>query len=195
MEEKIAKNLVDLISKSSFDFWRQSDFRDLVKFESLTQTEQDRIFNELVVTGIILAMFTVDEMVSGRTNITLEKQISFSKIRKGIGEAYVQTLKDFGVQREFTRIWKKLIDLREKEYLKDLTLANQEAIKGADFKKYPELRSIWARIETLVIGSLHHIRRGKTSPKDPLWKMLRKWLIDLEKDLRRKQPIDTPGVG
>ena len=184
MEEEIAeiaKKLVEITSHSGFRYWKEEEFRKLVDFDNISQTEQDRIFNEIICSGLILAMMTLDDISS--KNLALERKIVLSRVRDAIPEGYTNTLKSLGVERKFVRIWKKLIDLRKNEYFKDLTLAKNETLAAEEFREYPEVKHVWARIETIAINTLHHIRRGKTSPKDPLWRSLRLWLISLEKDL------------
>lgn len=182
MEEQIAEKLVEIISNSGFGYWKEAEFRKLVDFENISQTEQDRIFNEIICSGLILAMMILDD-ISSNGDLALEKKIVLSRVRDTIPDGYLNTLKGFGVERKFVRIWKKLIDLRKNEYFKDLTLAKNETLAAEEFREFPEIKHAWARIETIAIDTLHHIRRGKTHVKDQLWRSLRFWLISLEKDL------------
>lgn len=55
-------------------------------------------------------------------------------------------------------------------------------------KKDDSLRTIWARIETITIDCLSHIRRGDVKEDDPLWKLLRKWIITLDAQLTPLTP-------
>lgn len=180
---EIAEKLVGLTSQSSFNFWQQKDFRGLVNFDSISQTEQDRIFNELVVTGIVFLMFILDSFVEN-IDVT-EKKIVMSKVRDKIPDGYLKTLADIGIDRKFRRIWKKLIDMRLREYLDNRRYAKEEVMFAEKFKGKEELKDSWARIETLAIGCLFHIRRGKGKTEDHLWKMLRFWLISLEGVLQK----------
>ncbi|KKP27665.1 MAG: hypothetical protein UR15_C0034G0010 [Parcubacteria group bacterium GW2011_GWA2_31_28] len=41
----------------------------------------------------------------------------------------------------------------------------------------------WARIETITIDCLIHIRRGKVEKDDPLLKLLRQWLLNFNSNL------------
>lgn len=182
MAAKIAEKLVEITSHSSFSHWREPEFRRMISFDSISQTEQDRIFNELIVSALILAMMKLDDIVSDQ-NLAMEKKIVLSKVRDAVPEGYVNTLRGLGVERKFLRLWKKLLEIRKVEYFKDLTLAKNETVAAEEFREHPEVKPAWARIETIAIDSLHHIRRGKTNVKDPLWRDLRFWLVSLEKDL------------
>lgn len=181
MATEIAQKMLEIISHSSFTFWKQKEFREMVSFDDISQTEQDRIFNELVVSGVVFLMFILDSYVADQD--ANERRIVMSKVRDKVPEAYIKTLAGYGIEREFRRIWKKLIDLRLKEYLDNRRLAQEEAMYADEFKGKEEFKDIWVRIETIAIGCLFHIRRGKGETKDPLWKAIRHWLISLEADL------------
>jgi hypothetical protein len=81
---------------------------------------------------------------------------------------------------KFIKTWKKLIDVRLKEYRRDYLVACREASFHQEFQgKNQVFRNVWARIETLTVVSLHHLRRGKTVSGDPLRNQLRRWLFHL----------------
>lgn len=183
--QDVATRLVQAASQSSFQCWQQPEFRKLVKFHKLKQPEQDRLFNELVATSLLSAMLLMDDLID-RDYLALESQVNFSKIRRHIPEIHLTNLSGYGVESEFVDIWQKLIDIRESEYLEDLRLARQQTTDQQFRNLEPELKSAWARIETLGIGSLHHIRHGRTTTTDKLWPLLRHWLLDLEKDFHQQ---------
>ena len=62
--EKMAKILSVILdqaaSHKAFEFFQDKKFRELVLFDKLEQIEQDRIFNELVLAGIVLLMLTLE---------------------------------------------------------------------------------------------------------------------------------------
>jgi len=49
MLRESAGRIAQLVANSAFEFWQRKDFRLYVKFHALSQTEQDRMFNELEV--------------------------------------------------------------------------------------------------------------------------------------------------
>ncbi|MDO8499001.1 MAG: hypothetical protein Q7S44_04415 [bacterium] len=67
-----------------------------------------------------------------------------------------------------------------KEYKGDFLIALKEAKSWKDLNDGQEIKVIWARVETLTIDSLRHIRGGKIEKDDPLWVYLRKWLTLME---------------
>ena len=181
----LAKSLVLDISQSGFEFWQDKDFRNLVSFETLSQTEQDRIFNEVLVTGLGLLALYLD---NAKSEVALtEHQIYFNNLQKESLSFFIIYLKEIGVPAKFAKIWQKLIDLRLEEYREDYQTAIKESGYWKEFKGDLKLRKMWAQIETLAIDSLHHIRRGKAKTDDPLWKMIRTWLIELYKKIANQK--------
>ena len=178
---KLAKSLVLDISQSGFEFWQDSEFRKLVSFDSLSQTEQDRIFNEVVVTGLGLLVLYLDGAVA---EITLTKhQVYFDQLQKDSLKFFISYLEEIGIPKKFVKIWQKLIDMRLEEYREDYQLALGESSNWKEFKGDLKMRKTWAQIETVTIDGLSHIRRGKVKKDDPLWKMLRFWLLGLYKKI------------
>ena len=161
----VAKSLVMDISQSGFEFWQDSEFRKLVSFDSLSQTEQDRIFNEVLVTGLGLLVLYLDSAVA---EIALTKhQVYFDKLQK-------------------------LIDMRLEENREDYQLALGESSNWKEFNGDLKMRKTWAQIETVTIDGLSHIRRGKVKKDDPLWKMLRFWLLGLSlEEVKLKKTIHS----
>ena len=164
--EEIAKKITEDIASSSFDFFKQSDFRELVNFEKLERTEQDRIFNEIVVTGLSLAILMFESMEKVANNKNLKQFLI--EIRVELASYYGNWLKELGTPQEFVDLWKKLIEMRVDEYRKDYQEHQKELEK--DWKKNP-----WVFVTAL--GGYHHIRRGKVKQEDKLFKMFLKWVI------------------
>lgn len=168
-----------LISQGSFDFWQDEKFRKLVDFDKISQTEQDRIFNELEVS--VLGLFV----------------LKFPHLEEQGVESFMELMREVGIADEFLKTWQELIDLRLKEYTEHYQLAIDET-KDFDELRNKEERVIWSRIETITIDCLTHIRRGKVKKGDPLWKMLREWFLMLDfamskivKDLKLDIPQAT----
>lgn len=53
MPEGMAAGLVNAATSSALQLFRDKQFRVLSAFEQLSQTEQDRILNELVVASVV----------------------------------------------------------------------------------------------------------------------------------------------
>lgn len=179
---RASTNIAKIVASSSFEFWQRKDFRLYVDFENISQTEQDRIFNELEVSVLGLFILHFDNVIE--TAIAKEHKIVFSAFQKDLAPAFLQILYDTGIEKKFVDQWKTLIDMRLKEYRTDLKTALKESKKMKEFEKNEEdLRVVWSRIEAITIDCLTHIRRGNIDRDDPLWKLLRKWLITLDAQL------------
>jgi len=181
--EKIAQ----MIAQESFDLWSRKDFRMFIDFDHQTQTEQDRIFNELEVSLIGLYVLHFDNAIETATDQA--KVLVFKGLREGIQTGFLKILSDNGVEVKFLKMWEGLIKTRVKEYREDYKIAMKMSAKDKSFAiKDADLRPAWARAETLKIDCLSHIRRGNFDEKDPLWKFLTKWFITMD---ARLNPLTT----
>lgn len=161
------RGVAQMIAESSFTLWKSKEFRDLINFDKIDQIEQDRIFNELEVTALgLLALYC--------------EEFNKNKISNEIIENFLDFLKKSGVDEKYIKIWRDLIAIRFDEYRKDYKIALKASKSWDDFKSDDMLHITWARIETLSIDGMSHIRRGKMEEKDPLWELLRKWLTVLD---------------
>lgn len=177
-----AGNLAQALASWSFEFWQRKDFRLYIEFEHQSKTEQDRIFNELEVSLLGLFILHFDHAVDTATQP--ERKIVFSGLQKDLPSAFLQLYVDLGIEKKFIDQWRQLIDMRLKEYRKDFKTALEESAKWQEFKNDNEsVKTTWARIETITIDCLTHVRRGKVEKDDPLWKLLRKWFISQDAQL------------
>lgn len=177
---KSSKNIAQMVASSAFEFWQRKDFRLYVDFKNISQTEQDRMFNELEVSVLGLFVLKFEQASEGAGE---DRKIVFTALKKDLPAAFIEILADTGIEEQYLDIWKKLIDMRLTEYRRDLKLALKESKNMTEFEKDDSLRTTWARIETITIDCLSHIRRGDVKEDDPLWKLLRKWIITLDAKL------------
>lgn len=181
-----ADSLVQSAWHHAFKLFRNREFRKLLNFNNLEQVEQDRIFNELTVTAVLLIMFIL-EAPDLRVPDDLKDYFQF--LKDEIPKAHIAALKELGVEEEYLKTWHKLIDLRYEEYRKD-KLGMREAAMELESQEGPltieGLRDIQILLpaQTLAIGALSHIRRGKLDENDPLFKILLKWVGKLFLQIR-----------
>jgi len=181
-------HITHLVASSSFEFWQRKDFRLYVAFDNVPRVEQDRMFNELQVS--LLGLFIL-KFEHASDNVLEEKTIVFRSFAKDLAPAYLQMCAEMGIGEEYLPTWSKLIDMRLTEYRRDFRYAEKDSKTMKEFKKESEsMRITWARIETLTIDCLTHIRRGNVEKNDPLWKLLRKWFISL--DVQLNSIIEAP---
>jgi len=166
--EELARILTEKIAKSAFAFFRQNNFREEIKFNQIAQVEQDRIFNELVATGICLAILMFETM----SNLTQKKKKDYAvefyqELIIELYSRYGNWLRELGTEEKFASLWKDLIEMRVKEYQKDFREHRKEF--PSELKANP-----W--ISICSIGCLYHIRRGKPKDKDDLFILILRWV-------------------
>jgi len=102
----------------AYELFRDREFRRMAGLEQLSQTEQDRIFNELVVGFLVLIMLLLE---APDLRVSSERRSSLAGLSKQIAEAHVEHLKTLGVQSDHLSDWAKLISMRYEEYARDST--------------------------------------------------------------------------
>jgi hypothetical protein len=60
--EKVGMVLGEVVGKVSFMLWQKDDFRKQISFDTIPQTEQDRIFNELEVSFLGLFVLYLENL-------------------------------------------------------------------------------------------------------------------------------------
>ena len=176
-----AEKLAEAVASLSFDVWSRKDFRLFVNFPNISQTEQDRIFNELEVSILGLLILKFDDGISRKDK---EFGLMLEYFENKLIDGFLNLFRNLKVEEKFVKQWKTLIDMRLSEYRNHYKVAIRESSKMREFDKNEEsLKISWARVETITIDCLTHIRRGNVEEKDPLWKFLRKWFISLESKL------------
>ena len=81
-----AESLTQAAAGSAFRLFRDKQFRRLAGIEQLSQTEQDRIFNELVVASLVLIMLLLE---APDLRVAGEFQAYLAGLSKKIPRAYV----------------------------------------------------------------------------------------------------------
>lgn len=175
--EKTADKIIDKTLNSSFKIFSDDKIRQLLKFCDLEQTEQDRIFNEFVVMGLALVYLMIETVCSVTEK---EKHEFYKELKNLLPAVYLKRLAGFGIEKKYVDIWGKLFEMRSDEYRQKRNEYRGEVPEPAEGNPW---------IGIVAIGGLHHLRRGKTSPDDQLFKHLLSWLtslaIDAEKILIR----------
>ena len=154
-------------------YW-QKDFQRLARLDSLGQTEQDRIFNELVVGCIVLIMLSLEAPdIESRD----EMKAQFREIQDALPDAHVRCLRELGCKSKHLKEWKTLIRMRFDEYARDRHGVRAAAMKLESQDKDLDLKGL-SRIQAMVplqavaIGTHDHICRGKTDGHDELFKFI-----------------------
>lgn len=163
----IAAQLVDKASRTGFRMFRDARFRECIAFDTLEPMEQDRMFNELIASNLVLLMLMLDTFVNVSGN---EHREYIRVLNSQIPESFTQLLGDMGIAREHIQTWLQLLNLRRDEY-------EQTRIDYRD--KFPELGEGNPWIQVVAIGCLSHIRRGEAIKEDPLMELLLEQAINI----------------
>jgi hypothetical protein len=186
MAEATAANLSQAASSAAYELFCDQAFRRMAGFERLSQAEQDRIFNELVVAFLALVMLLLE---APDLRVAPELRSYFAELKKRIPAAYVEQLKSLGVEARHLRDWEKLISLRYEEYARDKHEVRSAAMQIESAEKTLDLQGL-SKIQLLVpvqavaIGCHDHICGGKTAGQDNLFKRLLASLSQFYVELR-----------
>jgi len=174
MVKETASLLVQAAASSAFQLFNSKQFQRLAGFEALSQTEKDRIFNELVVASVVLIMLMLEAPDLG---VAADFRDYLSDLGKRIPEAHIEYLKTAGVERDHLLNWERLIAMRYEEYARDRHDVRAAAMQLKSAEKRLELDDL-AKIQMLLpvqavaIGCHHHICRGDTEGRDDLFKSI-----------------------
>jgi hypothetical protein len=116
MAEATAAGLSKAATISAYELFRDKEFRRTAGLERLSESEQDRIFNELVVAFLVLIMLLLE---APDLRVPKEFRSYLAGLNKKISVAYVENLKTLGVEANHLRDWEKLISMRYEEYARD----------------------------------------------------------------------------
>ncbi|MHC4423658.1 MAG: hypothetical protein ACYSWR_03170 [Planctomycetota bacterium] len=186
MANETAAALVHAAGGSAFQLFQDKQFRRLAGFEQLSQVEQDRIFNELVVACVVLIMLVLE---APDLRVAVEFRDYLSDLNKKIPKAHLDYLKASGVKSKYLRDWEKLITMRHEEYARDKHDVRAAAMQIESSEKRLDLDDL-SKIQMLVpvqavaIGCHHHICRGDTEGQDDLFNLTLRSLSRFYVELR-----------
>jgi len=166
-------------------YWDKK-FLKLAKIKDLNQTEQDRIFNELILAGETLIMITFEA-----PDLRQEEEFKeyLRSVRDEIPNAHDDYMKELGIERKHRKLWKKLIGMRYEEYEQSKLTAREAMIEYEGKVKNLEpsdLKGITLTLPpfTATVGCHKHIVRGKTKGRDLLFKFIMKRLSRFYVEIR-----------
>ena len=176
--KKLGKAFAKVVPRVSFMLWEKKKFRKLIDFDNISQIEQDRIFNELEVTFLGLFYLYLDNLAL-QLQDEKEKEV-IEKLKPALINGFLSIFSELAIEEKFVSGWKVLVDMRIEEYKKDFELLLKEGKDIKELKKDGKFRIFWARIQTITLDGLSHIRRGKLDEKDPLRKLLKDWVKEVD---------------
>lgn len=172
MAGSTAAALAQAAASSAFQLFKDEQFRQLAYFEKLSQTEQDRIFNELVIACLVLIMLVLE---APDLRVAGEFRGYLADLKEKVPTAYVDHLKSLGIKDRHLRDWKKLISMRYDEFARSRYDVRAAAMqlkseqKGLDLEDLSKIQML-VPVQAVAIGCHHHICRGKTDGRDELFK-------------------------
>lgn len=172
-------------AKKSFNMFKDSKFRELAHFSDIDQVEQDRIFNELVVTNLIMAVLLLEQSIRETNNP--DKKEYFRALKDSLLKYFIKYLTRLGIADEFTEIWGKLIELRYDEYIQEINKFRKEFLNSNDEKiSALALEKSVLIFQSLAFGLYRHIVRGKIIKDDPLYKYIQLYLMEIHKGILKR---------
>jgi len=184
MAETTAAGLVQAGAHQAFQLFRDKEFRRLANFDILSQGEQDRIFNELVVSYVVLIMLEAPDL-----RVPPEFRNYLLALKEKIPAAHLDYLKGLGVEAEHLQGWGKLVDMRHAEYAKDrhevraAAMELESAEKPLDLDDLSKIQML-VPVQAVAIGCHDHVCRGQTQGRDDLFKLTLRALSRFYVDIR-----------
>jgi hypothetical protein len=183
-----AAGVAQAASIAAFRLFKDRPFRKLAGFERLGQTEQDRIFNELVAANLVLFMLVFE---APDLRVPDEFKRYLAGLNTKIPQAYVKSLRDLGVESKHLQDWEKLIAMRYEEYARgrhDVRAAAMELEskdRSLDMNALAQIQML-VPVQAAAIGCHDHICRGKTKGRDDLFKLILQSLTRFYFEFRMK---------
>jgi hypothetical protein len=175
MESK-ARKAVLFGANQALRFFQDDRFRELINFAKHDEEEQNRFFNELTVTNLILLMLLVDQSIKEVSNE--DKKEYLKALREAVPKYFKTFIGRIGIPKEFATIWNKLIDLRYDEYVNE-TNEVRAAFLGQKNKELQEYAMDYRLMifQSIALGLYSHLMRGKIKPGDSLYKYIQPYLL------------------
>jgi len=168
-----ASKLVEAAAHHAFGLFREKEFRRLADFDALSQVEHDRIFNELLVSNLVLIMHVLE---APDLRVPSEVRDHLINVKEAVPKAHMDSLQALGLEPEHLRDWEKLLSLRCDEYAKDrhevraAAMQLEAAGKTLDLDDLSKIQML-VPVQTVAIGCHRHVCRGKTEGRDELFKL------------------------
>lgn len=162
---EIARRMTEKTAELAFKLFRDEEFRQLNNFKEINQVEQDRIFNEIVVSGIVLTILIFENLEDKSQN--KKNNQFYSEMQMELESSYGNWLRDLGSQGEHASLFKDLIKMRLKEYERDYKKFQKGVLKHTN-TQFPYLFMV-------AIGGSTHIARSKKKLIEVILKPFTKW--------------------
>ena len=171
--EQIARAITEKIANYSINLFKNDDFRRMNNFDKIDTIEQDRIFNEILVSGIAITIF-IFETLGNRTNNNRVNQF-YAEMKIELESSYPNWLRELGSKESDAALWKDLIKMRVDEYENDYQENRKEIQKRT--------KAAFAYVFVVAIGGGKHIARSKKKIMDNIFKQFLRWNTSLTDEI------------
>ncbi len=172
--------LEEYVFPSVYQTFQDVQLRQLAHFEKLPTSEHDRIFNELLVAGII----SVENYLDAQKEHVRDGDFHFWRnVLEELPRQYTKKMISLGVDSGNAKLMRQLVEMRYTEY-EELADEVWQASNGAskEFRDLePEQKRLASMIQGIAIGTASHIFRGKLQDGDPLTQYLAAWNLQLQR--------------
>ncbi len=179
----VAKNILgEIVLPSVFALFEDAQFRQRVRFQQLSDTERDFIFNELHAAGVCLALCCFE---MAHAIVKPELFHFWIQVGKQFPKQAQLALIKFGVDDANAKLFRKFINLRFEEY-KDLASDAWDMWSEEEprFRGMPDgMKRVVANIDALAIGAANHILHGNDDVDCRIASCLRDWLYPLNEKI------------
>lgn len=175
----IVKETAELAGK----VFNDNQFQKMAKVNELDQEEQNRIFNEVQVSGLVYGIIFIEQK---RKYLGENRAALWREVAEKIPKSFCNWLSELGIEKEYADTWKKLIYLRLSEYQEGIFEIKNVLEKELKNDPRENIKEILYSLESVAISGMLHITRGKAEPGDPLKRHMMTWLGVLQDDLAKK---------
>jgi len=181
--EQEALLLVEIVTGSAHKTFADEQFRKHVKFYEQPEGEQSRIYNELVISALVLLIFSLEDNVP---RIELERSLFWQQVGKKVPKVFLDWLKSIHITDEYIVLWKEFMEIRLEEYRKDQIEVRRAWLKEIIEGENEELSDSVVRVQTIIIETTIHVSHGNAKPEDELSKYLTTWFSALNSRLEKR---------
>lgn len=175
----IVKETAELSGK----VFNDNQFQKMAKAKELDQEERNRIFNEVQASGLVYCIIFIEQK---RKYLDENRSALWREVAEKIPKTFCGWLSELGIEEEYVNIWKKLINLRLHEYQEGMFEMKNILEKELNDDSRENIKEIFYSLESVAIGGMLHITRGKAGSNDPLKRHMMTWLGVLQEDLAKK---------
>lgn len=174
MAERTAQGLANLAAHKAFELFRNPKFRRQVRLDHHEQVEQDRIFNELLVSHQLLIMLLME---APDLRVPPDVRSHLLTVKNKIPDVHIRQLADLGLPKIHCDEWRTLMDMRYAEYTADrhqvraATMALEAQDGGLEKKSLDRLQIILPA-QTVALGCHRHVCRGELEGTENLLRLI-----------------------